>query len=91
MRGYGTQDLLRERHLHAGRRTTTASISSASKPTDGTEASYPAPVSMLVNPVNDTPVATDETRTMSEDGGPLSIDFGALALRRGDFRCQPHL
>ena len=45
---------------------------------DGTEGSYPAPVSMLVNPVNDTPVATDETRTMSEDGGPLSIDFGDL-------------
>src|SRR5215203_2838203 len=48
------------------------------KADDGTEGSYPAPVSMLVNPVNDTPVATDETRTMSEDGGPLSIDFGAL-------------
>jgi hypothetical protein len=45
---------------------------------DGTEGSYPAPVSMLVNPVNDTPVATDETKTMSEDGGPLSIDFGDL-------------
>src|SRR5215203_1171920 len=45
---------------------------------DGTEDSYPAPVSMLINLVNDTPVATDETRTMSEDGGPLSIDFGAL-------------
>jgi hypothetical protein len=44
---------------------------------DGTEGSYPAPVSMLINPVNDTPVATDETRTMPEDGGPLSIDFGA--------------
>jgi Bacterial Ig domain len=48
------------------------------KASDGTEGSYPAPVSMLVNPVNDTPVATDETKTMSEDGGPLSIDFGAL-------------
>jgi hypothetical protein len=48
------------------------------KADDGTEGSYPAPVSMLVNPVNDTPVATDETKTMSEDGGPLSIDFGAL-------------
>jgi hypothetical protein len=48
------------------------------KADDGTEGSYPAPVSMLVSPVNDTPVATDETRTMSEDGGPLSIDFGAL-------------
>src|SRR5215216_1197170 len=48
------------------------------KADDGTESSYPAPVSMLVNPVNDTPVATDETRTMSEDGGPLSIDFGDL-------------
>src|SRR5919112_5067703 len=48
------------------------------KADDGTEGSHPAPVSMLVNPVNDTPVATDETRTMSEDGGPLSIDFGAL-------------
>src|ERR687889_2501403 len=45
---------------------------------DGTEGSYPAPVSMLVDPVNDTPVATDETKTMSEDGDPLSIDFGAL-------------
>jgi hypothetical protein len=45
---------------------------------DGTEDSNPAPVSILVNPVNDTPVATDETRTISEDGGPLSIDFGAL-------------
>ena len=42
------------------------------------EGSFPAPVSILVNPVNDTPVATDETRTMSEDGGPISIDFGAL-------------
>ena len=48
------------------------------KADDGTEGSYPAPVSMLVDPVNDTPVATDETRTMSEDGGPLSIDFGEL-------------
>jgi hypothetical protein len=48
------------------------------KADDGTEGSNPAPVSMLVNPVNDTPVATDETKTMSEDGGPLSIDFGAL-------------
>jgi hypothetical protein len=48
------------------------------KADDGTEGSYPAPVSMLVDPVNDTPVATDETKTMSEDGGPLSIDFGAL-------------
>src|SRR5215213_10028016 len=48
------------------------------KADDGTEGSYPAPVSMLVSPVNDTPVATDETRTMSEDGGPRSIDFGAL-------------
>jgi Bacterial Ig domain len=48
------------------------------KASDGTEASYPAPVSILVNPVNDTPVATDETRTTSEDGGLLSIDFGAL-------------
>ena len=35
-------------------------------------------MSILVNPVNDTPVATDETKTMSEDGGPISIDFGAL-------------
>ena len=48
------------------------------KADDGTEGSYPAPVSMLVDPVNDTPVATDETRTMSEDGGSLSIDFGEL-------------
>ena len=48
------------------------------KADDGTEGSYPAPVSMLVDPVNDYPVATNETRTMSEDGGPLSIDFGAL-------------
>src|SRR5215211_1863813 len=48
------------------------------KASDGTEDSNPAPVSILVNPVNDTPVATDETRTVSEDGGPLSIDFGAL-------------
>jgi Bacterial Ig domain len=48
------------------------------KADDGTEGSYPAPVSILVNPVNDTPMATDETMTMSEDGGPLSIDFGAL-------------
>jgi hypothetical protein len=48
------------------------------KVSDGTEVSYPAPVSILINPVNDTPVTSDETRTMSEDGGPLSIDFGAL-------------
>jgi VCBS repeat-containing protein len=48
------------------------------KADNGTEGSYPAPVSMLVDPVNDTPVATDETKTMSEDGAPLSIDFGAL-------------
>src|SRR5215204_5984019 len=48
------------------------------KADNGTEGSYPAPVSMLVSAVNDTPVATDETKTMSEDGGPLSIDFGAL-------------
>src|SRR5215218_4760307 len=48
------------------------------KADDGTEGSYPAPVSILVNPVNDNPMATDETMTMSEDGGPLSIDFGAL-------------
>jgi len=48
------------------------------KADDGTEGSYPAPVSMLVNPVNDTPVATSETMTMSEDGDPLSIDFGDL-------------
>jgi hypothetical protein len=48
------------------------------KASDGTSESNPAPVSMLVVPVNDAPVATDETRTMSEDGGPLSIDFGAL-------------
>src|SRR5919112_1126981 len=48
------------------------------KADDGTEDSYPAPVSMLVSPVNDEPVATDDVRTMSEDGGPLSIDFGAL-------------
>ena len=48
------------------------------KADDGTEGSYPAPVSLLVDPVNDAPVATDETKTMSEDGGPLSIDFGDL-------------
>src|SRR5215217_378470 len=48
------------------------------KASDGTEDSYPAPVSMLVNPLNDSPVAADDTKTMSEDGGPLSIDFGAL-------------
>jgi hypothetical protein len=48
------------------------------KADDGTEVSYPAPVSMLVEPVNDAPVATDETKTMSEDGGALSIDFGDL-------------
>jgi hypothetical protein len=48
------------------------------KASDGTSDSNPVPVSMLVVPVNDAPVATDETRTMSEDGGPLSIDFGAL-------------
>jgi hypothetical protein len=48
------------------------------KADNGTEGSYPAPVSILVDPVNDTPVATDETKTMSEDGAPLSIDFGAL-------------
>jgi hypothetical protein len=48
------------------------------KANDGTIDSNPAPVSMLVDPVNDTPVATDETKTMSEDGDPLSIDFGAL-------------
>jgi hypothetical protein len=48
------------------------------KANDSTIDSNPAPVSMLVDPVNDTPVATDETKTMSEDGDPLSIDFGAL-------------
>ena len=48
------------------------------KANDGAIDSNPAPVSMLVDPVNDTPVATDETKTMSEDGDPLSIDFGAL-------------
>ena len=48
------------------------------KADDGTQGSYPAPVSMLVDPVNDTPVTTDDAKTMSEDGGPLSIDFGAL-------------
>ena len=48
------------------------------KANDGTSDSYPALVSLLVNPLNDTPVSTDETKTMSEDGGPLSIDFGAL-------------
>jgi hypothetical protein len=48
------------------------------KASDGTEDSNPALVSLLVNPVNDTPVSTDETRTISEDGDPLSIDFGAL-------------
>jgi Bacterial Ig domain len=48
------------------------------KADDGTEGSHLAPVSILVNPVNDAPVATDETKTMSEDGGPLSIDFGDL-------------
>ena len=48
------------------------------KADDGTEGSYPAPVSLLVDPVNDAPVATDETKTMSEDGRPLSIDFGDL-------------
>src|SRR5215204_5897282 len=48
------------------------------KADNGTEGSYPASVSMLVNPVNDTPVATDETKTISEDVSPLSIDFGAL-------------
>ncbi len=48
------------------------------KASDGASDSNPAAVSMLVGPVNDTPVATDETRTMSEDGGPLSVDFGAL-------------
>jgi hypothetical protein len=48
------------------------------KANDGTSDSNPAPVSMLVDPINDTPEATDETKTMSEDGDPLSIDFGAL-------------
>src|SRR5215217_8249810 len=48
------------------------------KASDGTEDSYPAPVSMLVNPLNDSPVAADDTKTMSEDGGPLSIGFGSL-------------
>ena len=41
------------------------------KANDGTSDSYPALVSLLVNPLNDTPVSTDETKTMSEDGGPL--------------------
>src|SRR5215217_6678680 len=49
------------------------------KASDGTEDSSPAPVSILVDPLNGTPVATDDTKTMSEDGGPLSVDFGALA------------
>jgi hypothetical protein len=49
------------------------------KASDGTEDSYPAPVSILVDPLNGTPVATDDTKTMSEDGSPLSVDFGALA------------
>src|ERR671911_1276240 len=48
------------------------------KVNDATSDSNPAPVSMLVDPINDTPEATDETKTMSEDGDPLSIDFGAL-------------
>src|ERR687895_471140 len=48
------------------------------KANDGTSDSNPAPVSMLVDPINDTPEAIDETKTMSEDGDPLSIDFGAL-------------
>src|SRR5918997_2694674 len=48
------------------------------KANDGTSDSNPAPVSMLVDPINDTPEATDEIKTMSEDGDPLSIDFGAL-------------
>jgi hypothetical protein len=48
------------------------------KASEGTEAGYPDPVSILVDPVNDAPSATDETRTMSEDGGSISIDFGAL-------------
>ena len=49
------------------------------KASDGTSDSYPAPVSILVDPLNGTPVATDDTKTMSEDGSPLSVDFGALA------------
>ena len=74
MRGYGAQDLLANVTYTPDKDYNGFDIFSF-KADDGTEGSYPAPVSMLVDPVNDTPVATDETRTMSEDGGSLSIDF----------------
>jgi Bacterial Ig domain/Bacterial cadherin-like domain len=45
---------------------------------DGTADSNPAPVPITVNPVNDEPLANNDTKTMNEDGAPLSIDFGAL-------------
>ena len=53
------------------------------KATDGTEDSNTATVSITVTPVKDTPVndaplATDDTRTMNEDGAPITIDLASL-------------
>ena len=48
------------------------------KANDGTQDSDTATVSITVTPVNDAPVATDDTRTMSESGAPITIDLASL-------------
>jgi large repetitive protein len=47
------------------------------KADDGTDKSAAATVSITVVPFNDPPVANEGTETMSEDGAPINIDFGA--------------
>jgi VCBS repeat-containing protein len=49
------------------------------KANDGTVDSGTATVSINVAPVNDQPTAVNGTKTVAEDSGPSSIDFGALA------------
>jgi hypothetical protein len=50
----------------------------SSAPCDGPETSTTETVSITVDPVNDAPQATDDTRSTDEDT-PLSVDLAALA------------
>jgi VCBS repeat-containing protein len=49
------------------------------KASDDTVQSNEATVTITVNPVNDVPVATNTTTTMSEDGAPITINLASLA------------
>lgn len=62
-------------YTHNGSETTADSF--AYKATDGTSDSTTVTVSIAIHPVNDVPVANDDTATVAEDSGATLIDVAA--------------